>query len=211
MPVSSMRIAAVAASVVFAGTALAQAQRPAQQRPAQQQPQQQQPQQPAQAPAGAPPAGPQRVDLQGSQAEWTKVCGKDQAANKEICYTTRDFGTDANQPPVLAVAVYDVKGDDQKVVRLLLPPALLLRPGFRFSVDRGATTDGAFEICFPNGCFAEAKVRTAAVDGIKKGKRPPKAVNQNIYHLSEVLVLLPFEGVLPEFRQQIDAPDIETG
>ena len=33
-----------------------------------------------------------KIDLQPSQPNWTKVCGKDQAANKEICYTTRDFG-----------------------------------------------------------------------------------------------------------------------
>jgi guanyl-specific ribonuclease Sa len=44
-------------------------------------------------PGQGQPQGPMKVDLQPSQPDWTKVCGKDQAANKEICYTTRDFGT----------------------------------------------------------------------------------------------------------------------
>ena len=116
-------------------------------------------------------AGSAVVALKGdpNQQEWTKVCGKDPATAKEICYTTRDFGQAADQPPVLALAVYDVKGDDNKIVRLLMPPALLLRPGIRVSIDKGAAIEGTFEICFPNGCFAEAKVRTATIDQIKKG------------------------------------------
>ena len=109
-----------------------------------------------------------KVDLQPSQPDWTKVCGKDQAANKEICYTTRDFGTQADQPPVLALAVYDVKGDDTKIIRMLVPVGLMLRPGFRFSIDKGPLMEGGYEICFPNGCFGEAKVKGAIIDTMKK-------------------------------------------
>ena len=163
MPVSIKRIGAVllATSVLVAATAAsAQAPKPA--------PAPAKPAAPAPAPAAPAPSATQ-VALQPSQADWTKVCGKDPATAKEICYTTRDFGQAADQPPVLALAVYDVKGDDNKIVRLLMPPALLLRPGIRVSIDKGAAIEGTFEICFPNGCFAEAKVRTATVDQIKKG------------------------------------------
>ena len=163
MPVSIKRIGAVllATSVLVAATAAsAQAPKPA--------PAPAKPAAPAPAPA-APAASATQVALQPSQADWTKVCGKDPATAKEICYTTRDFGQAADQPPVLALAVYDVKGDDNKILRLLMPPALLLRPGIRVSIDKGAAIEGTFEICFPNGCFAEAKVRTATVDQIKKG------------------------------------------
>ena len=165
--------AVVLAGAIFAaGAALAQQPAPAPQpkRPAAPAAQPAAPAQPAPAQPGQPaPGGPVRVDLMASQSDWTKVCGRDPAANKEICYTTRDFGQAADQPPVLAVAVYDVKGDDTKIIRLLLPPGLMLRPGFRFTVDKGAPIEGAFEICFPNGCFAEAKVRTQTIDQIKKG------------------------------------------
>ncbi len=58
--------------------------------------------------------GPIKLDLIGTQTKWTKVCGHDQAANRDVCYTTRDFSAQANQAPVIAVAVYDIKGDDTK-------------------------------------------------------------------------------------------------
>ena len=164
--------------------------KPAAPAPAQPAPAQSSPAQP-QAGAQQPPA-PTRVELQASQSDWTKVCGADPASNKEICYTTRDFGQGPDQPPVLALAVYDVKGDDTKIVRLLMPPALLLRPGFRFSIDKGAAMEGAFEICFPNGCFAEAKVRAATVDTIKTGTVMNVAVKNQFN--TEVTFGLPLAG-----------------
>jgi invasion protein IalB len=187
MPMFIQRLgaAAVAASILLVGVdASAQAQKQTPAQPAQQPAQQQQQQQPA--------PGPMRVELQPTQGEWTKVCGKDPAANKEICYTTRDFGTAADQPPVLALAVYDVKGDDQRIVRLLLPVALLLRPGFRFSVDKGATQEGGFEICFPNGCFAEAKVKGTSIDQMKKGTTLNVSVKNQANN--EVTFALPLAG-----------------
>ena len=194
MPMTKRRLgaAALAATMMFVGAAdaFAQAKKPA--APAAPQPQQQQ-----------QPQGPLRVELQPTQGEWTKVCGKDPAANKEICYTTRDFGTQPDQPPVLALAVYDVKGDDQRIVRLLLPVALLLRPGFRFSVDKGATQEGNFEICFPNGCFAEAKVKGPTIDQMKKGQTMNVAVKNQANN--EVTFALPMAG----FAKAFDGPAID--
>ena len=205
MPVSIERIGAVllAASLfTSAQGAFAQAPAPAQ-KPAQ--PAQPKPAQPAQQPA--PPAAPapaaNQVNLQPSQSDWTKVCGKDQQANKEICYTTRDFGQAADQPPVLAIAVYDVKGDDNRIVRFLLPPALLLRPGIRFSVDKGAAIEGSFEICFPNGCFAEAKVRGPSVDQIKKG------ASMNIFVKNQFNNEIAFVVPLAGFGKAFDGPPID--
>ena len=84
------------------------------------------------------------VKSEPSQADWTKVCGKDQNSGTDICYTTRDFVSDQGQP-VLAVAVYEMKNAAQKqdvrVIRYLLPLGLLLQPGIRFNVD-GQTADG---------------------------------------------------------------------
>jgi len=153
------------ALAVTGGQALADSKKPA--KPAAQ------PAQPADqanpSPVTVAPPGPVHVDLIPTQNDWTKVCGHDQTANKDICYTTRDFSAQADKPPVLAVAIYDIKGDDTRIVRLLTPVGLMLRPGFRFSVDKGDTLEGAFEICFPNGCFAESRVKSATVDEMKKG------------------------------------------
>lgn len=186
--------AALGLCLAFASAqSFAQTQPRAQQRPQQQQAQQQQAQQ----------AGSNRVELKPSQPEWTKVCGKDPQAGKEICYTTRDFGQAADQAPVLAVAVYDVKGDAQRIVRLLLPVGLLLRPGFRFSVDKGAALEGSYEICFPNGCFAESRVDAKQLDSMKRGS----VLNINVKNQvnSEVVFVVPLDG----FGKAFDGPAID--
>jgi invasion protein IalB len=184
-----------------AGGAFAQATKPAQQAPAQPAPAQAAPTQPAQ--AQQPPQGPVKLTLVPTQNDWTKVCGKDPAAGKEICYTTRDFSAQTGQAPVLALAVYDIKGDDTRVIRLLVPVGLMLRPGFRFAIDKGATLDGSFEICFPNGCFAEAKVKGPTIDQLKKGNLLTVAVKNQANN--EVTFEIPVAG----FGRAFDGPPID--
>lgn len=125
------------------------------------------------APAGQPPqnpGAPVKIDMQTvNKTEWTKVCSKPQAGQKDLCFTTRDFTTAQDQPPPVALAIYDVKGEDTRIVRVLLPIGLLLKPGVRFSVDKGAMTEGTFEFCMPNGCFAETKVKSGVLEQMKKG------------------------------------------
>jgi invasion protein IalB len=160
-------------------------------------------QQPAMpAPAGMP-QGPVKVDLIPTQANWTKVCGHDNAANKDICYTTRDFGAHKDQAPVLALAVYDIKGEDTRIVRFLMPVGLMLRPGFRFSIDKGPVSEGSFEICFPNGCFAEAKVKKDVIDSAKKGKTMTVVVKNQAN--AEVVFNVPLDG----FGKAFDGPAID--
>lgn len=199
---SSRFTAAMVAGAMLAGSAPAFAQQ--HNKPARAQPQQAEPQQTAQAaPQQAPQQGPMKIDLQPSQPTWTKVCGKDQAANKEICYTTRDFGAKADQPPVLALAIYDVKGDDTKIVRFLMPVGLMLRPGFRFAIDKGPVAEGAYEICFPNGCFAEAKVKKDVVEAAKKGTSMSVSVKNQAN--MEVVFNLPLAG----FGAAFDGPAVD--
>ena len=174
----------------------AQAQRPAQ-RPAA----------PAQQPApqgGQAAAGPTVVQVkpEPSQTSWTKVCGKDQAANKEICYTTRDFVSDQGQP-VLAAAIYDVKGDPNKIVRFLMPLGLLLTPGIRFGVDTAQPTPGRYAICFPNGCFAEAQVKDDFINQMKKGTTLSVSVQNQVAR--EVSFAIP----LADFAKGFDGAAID--
>ena len=163
------------------------------------------PAKPAAAPAApaAQPQGPIRVELKPTQPTWTKVCGKDKVANKEICYTTRDFGEAPTQPPVLALAVYDVKGDPIRIVRLLLPVSLMLQPGFRFTIDKGAVQAGKFEICFPNGCFAESKIKPATLENLKKGTTLNVSVKNQVGN--DVTFGVPLAG----FGKAFDGPAID--
>jgi invasion protein IalB len=186
---------AVAGAFLFAGVpALAQAPAPAAP--------------PAGAPQGAAPGGPVAATLAPVQPDWTKICGADPATKKELCYTTRDFGVPGAKPedppqPLMALAVYDPKGDDNKIIRLLLPPGLMLRPGFRFSVDKNPAETGAFEICFPNGCFAQVNVKKATVDSMKKAEKATVVVkNQGN---AEVTFYLP----LNNFGKAFDGPPID--
>lgn len=180
-----LKIALLAGGLAVAVTpAFAQAQRPAA-RPA------------APAPAGAPPAGQPggavtvNLKVDPSQ-EWTKVCGEDQGAKKEVCYTTRDFLEATSNQPILAAAIYDIKGDTKRFVRMLLPLTFMIQPGVRFSVDGGTPVPGKFQICFPNGCFAEAEVQQGFIDQLKKG------TNLNIQAQNqmggEVSFLMPLTG-----------------
>ncbi|WP_083532986.1 invasion associated locus B family protein [Bosea sp. WAO] len=178
-------------------SAMAQAQRPAAK-----------PAAPAQQPAPAQGQGAQtgptvvQVKPEPSQTTWTKVCGKDPAANKEICYTTRDFVSDQGQP-VLAVAVYDVKGDPNKIVRFLMPLGLLLQPGIRFGVDTAQPTPGRFAICFPNGCFAEAQIKDDFINQMRKG------TNLNISVQNQGAREVSFSIPLTDFAKGFDGAPID--
>ncbi|WP_457107869.1 invasion associated locus B family protein [Methylobacterium sp. P5_C11] len=163
-------------------------------------------------PAANTPAaqtGPQIVTVKSepSQADWTKVCGKDQGSGTDICYTTRDFVSDQGQP-VLAVAVYEMKNAAQKqevrVVRYLLPLGLLLQPGIRFNVDSQSPTAGRFAVCFPNGCFAEAGgVDAGVIAAMKKGTTLNVSVQNQTQR--EVTFAVPLAG----FGKAFDGPAID--
>lgn len=184
---------AIALALLAGAPAFAQAQKPAAQpaKPAAPAPQGQ--------PAQGQAAGPTVVQVKAepSQPEWTKVCGKDQNTNTEICYTTRDFVSDQGQP-VLALAVYDVKGPQpQKVVRFVMPLGLLLAPGLRFTVDQGQATAGRYVMCLPNGCFAEAQVKDDFIASLKKGANLNVSVQNQVGR--EITFSVPAAGFAKAF------------
>ncbi len=162
------------------------------------------------APGAAQPQQPQnagptvvQVKAEPSQPEWTKVCGKDQNTNSEICYTTRDFVSDQGQP-VLALAVYDVKGPQpQRVVRFVMPLGLLLQPGLRFAVDQAQPISGRYVMCLPNGCFAEAQVKDDFINALKKG------ANLNVSVQNQVGRELTFAVPATGFAKAFDGPAID--
>jgi invasion protein IalB len=175
-----------------------------------------QPQQaaPAGAPAAQDPNASQAVALQPVAADWTKVCGSEPApapapagTTRKICYTTRDFGQDPADGPILAMAVYDVQGDDTKIIRFLTPIGLMLHPGIRITVDKNPQMQqlqGNYEICLPNGCFAELQVKgPALIDGLKKGTLLTVSVKNQVGN--QVDFVLP----LKDFGKAFDGPPID--
>lgn len=187
-------------AVIAAAPAFAQQQQKQQNQ--QKKPAAAQPAAPAAAPAAPPAATVVQVKPEPSQANWIKICGEDQQSKKKICYTTRDFVSDQNQP-VLAVAVYDVQGDPQKVVRFLLPLGFILAPGVRFAVDTGAAQPGKFAVCFPNGCFAEVGVKDDIIASMKKGATMAVSV-QNQFGRE-----VAFQVPLADFGKAFDGPPVD--
>lgn len=189
---SRLQFAAVAAALLAATPLAAQQPRPAQPRPAQ-------PSQPAEAAAV--------VALKGdpNQQEWTKVCGKEPTTQRETCYTTRDFVAE-NDTPVLAVAVYETKGEGNRVdrqVRYLLPLTFLLQPGIRSSVDGGQPVAGRYTICVQNGCFAEFAAQDQFFTRMKNGKVLTLQVQNQAAR--EVSFTIPLDG----FAKGFDGPPID--
>ena len=179
-------LAVMAAGLLSADAAFAQATKPTPSAPA----------------APAQPAGPIALNLMPLQSPWTKICGKD-PSGKEICYTTRDFGQAENQPPTLAVAVYQLSGEDKRMARFLLPVGLLLRPGFRVVIDKSDPLDGRFAICFPNGCFGEVELNSAAINSMKK------ATNAAITVKNQGGLDVTFNVPMKDFGAAFDGPAVD--
>ena len=162
----------------------------------------------AAAPAAAAPQNVVQLKADPAQADWLKVCGKDEAQNKQICYTTRDFVAENNQP-ILALAIYDVVNDPKKFVRFLLPLGFLVQPGVRFGVDAGQPAPGKFSICLPNGCFAEAEATVQLIDQLKKGTTLKIQMLNQVGQ--EVSLLVPLVGFGKAFDgQAIDPTALEA-
>jgi invasion protein IalB len=123
------------------------------------------------APPAAPPANAGiRVPLKAAQdqGEWLKVCGEDPTVKKTVCYTTRDFVAENNQP-VMAVAMYAIKEDNRRFVRILVPLTFLIPPGVRFAVEGAPAVNAKFQICLQQGCFVEAELNDTLIGALKKG------------------------------------------
>jgi invasion protein IalB len=198
MPFTSRLAGSVTAAMLalhpLSGLAQTSAQAPKPKKPAAQS-QQAQPQ------TGAPVIV--QLKPEPAQPDWTKVCGKDERATTEVCYTTRDFVTDKGQR-VLAVAVYDAKAKGaRKMMRILTPLGFLVPPGVRITVDKGQPVAGRYATCLPHGCFAEAAVKDNFVTSFKKGamlnvsaRNPAGAV---------VTFVVPTEG----FGKAFDGPPVD--
>jgi invasion protein IalB len=138
-----------------------------------------------------------------TQPDWTKVCGKDDEAKTEVCYTTRDFVTDKGQR-IVAVAVYDAKGKNaQKTMRILTPLGFLVPPGLQITVDKGKPVAGRYATCLPHGCFAEATVKDDFVAALKKG------ATLNVSARNQAGAVATFAVPTDGFAKAFDGPPID--
>lgn len=199
-PVCGAFVTTVAAFALFAATA-AQAQtapKPATKKPAapRQAPAAPAPQQPAQ--AAAPPAAemPQFV-----YSPWTKFCGPPPNAPKDqnsklVCFTGKDARTETGMP-VVAAALIEMEGEQQKTFRITLPFGLAVASGTRIIIDQNPPLQMPFMTCAglsPNmGCIAQYEGTPDLVSKLKKGQMLTiQAVNLNQQIVSFPLSLAEF-------------------
>ncbi|HXT07344.1 MAG TPA: invasion associated locus B family protein [Roseiarcus sp.] len=161
----------------------------------------------AQSPKSAAPKAtapqPIKLDLIPMPAPWTKVCQKDPTGAKEFCRTIRAFGQAVDQPPTLAIAVDTLTGDDKKVVRVQLPEGLLLRPGFRFKLEKGEPIEGRYSICASGSCFAEAELSQGQLNTLKK------SAIASIVVRNQVGAEVTFNVPMHDFAAAIDGPAVD--
>ena len=124
------------------------------------------------APAGQPaPQPPSKVDLVSPEPQWVKLCGKEQTTGRDACQTMRAFSPSADQPPMIQMQVFELQGEEKRKLRfMMLPIGMLLRPGFRVSVDKSEPIDGKYDVCFQNACTAEVDIGASTLASMKKGQ-----------------------------------------
>ena len=198
------------AFIMAAGTADAQTPQPQQPQQPKAQPKKAQPKQkdarPAQAQpaqlAPAPQAGPTPQMPQLIYSQWTKVCQKPPDANaKQVCVMHKEGRIESGMPIVGAFLI-EPDGVPKKILRVQLPPGVLLRTGTRVLIDQNEqlAATAPFVVCFPNGCLADYEVNTDIVGRLKKG--------QNLFVQAYNLNGMPMTLALPlgEFAKAYDGP-----
>jgi invasion protein IalB len=209
-PVGGAFVTTVAAFALFMVT-VAQAQAPAPTAPAPKPPAKKPAAAPKQAPAApaAPQAQPPAPQPGAPAAEmpqfvyspWTKFCGpppnapKDQNA-KLVCFTGKDARTEAGMP-VVAAALIEMEGEQQKTFRITLPFGLAVASGTRIIIDQNPPLQMPFMTCAglsPNmGCIAQYDGTPDLVSKLKKGQMLTiQAVNLNQQIVSFPLSLAEF-------------------
>ena len=183
-------LAALAATMLVASLSPdASAQQQKQQK--QQKSQKAAPKQPAQAQAPAAPATPQVPQL--IYSPWTKFCLKGKEANaKEVCFTGKDGRVESGMPVVAAVLI-EPEGEPKKILRVTVPLGMQIQHGTRIIVDQNAPMNGAYVICFTNGCMADYDASGDMVTKLSKGQNlVVQAINANNQPISLTLPLNDF-------------------
>jgi len=206
-PMGRALLAAVAATALIAGSALASpahAQTPPKKPPAAS-PAPKQPApaaQPAQPPAQPPAQNGAAANQQPPTlmySPWMKVCGKGKDTNeKEVCVTTKD-GRLENGMPVAIVQLFEPEGQP-KILRVTVPLGMQLQHGTRIIIDNGQPSNEPYRICFPVGCMSDYPATDDLIKQLKKGK----TITVQAINMQGTPISLPLP--LNDFAKAYDGP-----
>lgn len=163
---------------------------------------------------GAPKADAPKAEGQGGpgpmpmtpppapEANWVKICNKDEKAKKEVCLTSKDVRTDTGQN-VASIAIRQITGEPKRFFLAAVPPGLLIQPGIRVAVDQNQPLTGKYSICFPNACYAEVEVTDAFFKNLQKGQ------NLVVQAMNQQAKTLNFPVSLGGFAKAYDGPAMD--
>jgi invasion protein IalB len=110
---------------------------------------------------------------------WTKFCGpppsngQPQPNQKLMCFTGKDARTEQGVP-IIAAALVEMEGEQQKTFRITLPFGLSVSTGTRLIVDQNQPLAMPFMTCAPlspnMGCIAQYDATPELVGQLKKGQ-----------------------------------------
>lgn len=101
---------------------------------------------------------------------WFKICEIDKKVKKQICAMNFQVKTDKGQA-VASIRVIELKGVDQKVVNIIIPPGLLIQPGIRIQIDKTNKGTAKFQICSQQACIVEARLSPGIIGSMKRGNQ----------------------------------------
>src|SRR5262249_55072912 len=169
--------------------------------------------QPAQAQQPAPAPAPQQQQAAAAPppaqmpnfvySPWTKFCGPppsngQPAPNQKLmCFTGKDARTEQGVP-IIAAALVEMDGEQQKTFRITLPFGLSVSAGPRLIVDQNPPLQMPFMTCAPlspnMGCIAQYDATPDLVTKLKKGQMLTiQAVNLQNQIVSFPLALADFQ------------------
>jgi len=159
---------------------------------------------PAQPPAAAPAAAAQPLVPANPQfifSPWTRVCGKEGPESveaKPVCAVITDARVETGQEAV-SVALVEVSGNPEKILRLTLPLGVRLDYGTRVIIDHGAPQQSNYVMCLA-GCSSDYKANADLLEKLRKGQTlTVQAISPNG---SPISVDVP----LREFAKAYDGP-----
>jgi len=116
-----------------------------------------------------PPTG--RFEFPTSEAPtylpWIKMCWQEQ--DKKFCSTRSDSRL-RHGATTVSVILIEQAGRSDKILRIMLPHNMMLRPGTRAIVDSGDPMNAAYVLCDAGGCVSDHTVSDETIGTMKNGR-----------------------------------------
>lgn len=113
-------------------------------------------------------------------SSWFKLCFQDKIANpkdpqakpedKQICLTQYESFNPKNGRVLVAAAIRQIEGQENKQFMVIVPHGMMIPAGVRVQIDENKQFALPYTICTPGGCTAEIPASAEVMNQLKAGK-----------------------------------------